>query len=125
MKKYDYDKGEGLICNKIVFIGSPYRGDVKKNVYNAIKYSRFAIQNLCMPVTPHLMYPHMLNDNIEEERKLGLLYGQILLEKCDEIWVFGKVSEGMAVEMLVAQKAGIPIRFFNENCEEVTVPCGL
>lgn len=46
--------------------------------------------------------------------------GMVFLDSCKEVWVFGeRISSGMQQEIDRAEKRGIPIRFFNEQCEEV------
>ena len=55
----------------IVYICSPYAGDVSKNVENARNYSRFAVDKGYIPVAPHLLFPQFLNDNNTKERQLG------------------------------------------------------
>jgi hypothetical protein len=49
-----------------------------------------------MPIAPHLLFPQFLDDNCPVEREKGLAFGLALLEKADELWVFGThQSEGM------------------------------
>ena len=49
-----------------------------------------------------------------------MFMGMVLLGKCEQLWVFGKtISTGMAAEIEKAEKRGMPIRYFTENCEEV------
>ena len=57
----------------------------------------------------------MLNDNSEEERELGLMFGLSLLAVCDEIWVFGEVSAGMQQEITEAKKLGKRVRYMKEG----------
>lgn len=98
----------------------PYAGDIEKNVKAARSYSRFAVDKSYIPIAPHLLFPQFLNDVDKEQRELGLCFALILLGKCDELWVFGdRVSDGMAREIANAQKHGIPVRYFNNNCKEV------
>ena len=79
-----------------IYVASRYAGDVDTNVAAAITYCRRAIDEGYMPVASHLLYPQILNDNDPNERDLGLLFGLALLRMCDEVWVFGEVSSGMA-----------------------------
>ena len=37
----------------------------------------------------------------------------------EELWVFDKVSEGMAEEIAKAKRRNMPIRYFDSKCEEV------
>ena len=106
----------------LVYICSPYAGDVETNVRNARRYSRFAVDNGAIPVTPHLLYPQFLNDADSKDRAIGINCGNALLEKCSELWVFGsRISAGMDAEIRRAKaRADIRIRRFTEDCEEVT-----
>ncbi len=104
----------------IVYICSPYAGNVSENVENARKYSRFAVDSGYIPFTPHLLFPQFLNDNNPKERQLGLLFGNALMSKCSEVWVFGShISAGMDAEIRRAKWKNYRLRFFNEACEEV------
>ena len=104
----------------IVYICSPYAGDVERNVEAARRYSRFAVEAGYIPFAPHLLFPQFMNDADPAERELGLFFGNALMSKCAEVWVFGDViSEGMGVEIETAKRRRQPVRYFNENCEEV------
>ena len=47
----------------IVYICSPYAGDIHANVEAAKRYCRFAITKRCIPIAPHLLYPQVLDDS--------------------------------------------------------------
>ena len=103
----------------LVYICSPYSGDVARNTRNARRFSRYAAMHGYIPVTPHLLYPQFLNDNKPAERDLGLLFGNALLDLCAEVWVFGAhVSSGMKAEIERAKQRRCRIRYFTERCEE-------
>ena len=105
----------------IVYICSPYAGAVDGNIAAAQRYSRFAVDKGYIPVAPHLLFPQFLDDNKPKERELGLLFGNAILSKCAEMWVFGdRISEGMEAEIKRATWKGHRIRYFSETCEEVT-----
>ncbi|MBZ4669575.1 MAG: hypothetical protein JG775_2730 [Defluviitaleaceae bacterium] len=105
---------------KIVFICSPFAGDIEGNTERARRYGRFAVTKNVIPIIPHLMYPQFLCEDDPEERKLGLAMGLVLLSKCQELWVFGgKVTSGMAVEIEKAKSINMPIRYFNTHCKPV------
>ena len=103
---------------KIVFICSPYKGDIELNTMRAKRYARFAITKKKVPIIPHLMYPRFLDENNHEERVLGLQMGLILLEKCHEVWVFGnKISRGMEIEIKKAKEMIIQVKYYNIHCK--------
>lgn len=104
-----------------MYICSPYAGDVEGNTAAARRYSRFAVEAGYIPIAPHLLFPQFLDDNKPKERELGLFFGNAILSKCAEMWVFGdRISEGMEAEIKRATWKGHRIRYFRETCEEVT-----
>lgn len=104
----------------IVYICSPYAGDVETNVKAAQDYGRFAVDKGYIPIAPHLLFPQFLNDGDAKERQLGLFFGNALMSKCSEVWVFGKtISAGMEAEIKRAKWKNYRLRYFSESCEEV------
>jgi hypothetical protein len=104
---------------KIVFICSPFAGDIEGNTRRAKRYGRFAVTEKVVPIIPHLMYPQFLEEDDPEERQLGIDMGLTLLGKCQELWVFGnRISSGMGVEISKAKRWNIPIRYFSTECVE-------
>ena len=105
----------------IVYICSPYAGDIETNTAAARRYCRFAVEAGYIPIAPHLLFPQFLNDSDPKERELGLFFGNALLSKCAEMFVFGsRISEGMEAEIKRATWKGHRIRYFTESFEEVT-----
>ena len=96
---------------KLVYIASPYAGDIPNNVERAKEYCKQALEQGVIPMAPHLLYPQFLEDSDPEQRSLGLRAGLELLARCDEMWVFGgEISPGMSREIQFAREHGIPIR---------------
>lgn len=101
----------------MVYICSPYAGDIEGNVRNARRYSRFAVKQGYLPITPHLLYPQFLDDGLQRERDLGMFFGIVLMSKCTEVWVFGeKISNGMKIEIDRAKHKGYKVRYFSGDC---------
>lgn len=104
----------------LVYICSPYRGDVDTNVMRARRYSYFAVTENTIPITPHLLFPQFMDDDIPSQRKLAMHFNYVLLGKCSQLWVFGDViSEGMKYEINLAKKRFMKIRYFDSSCKEV------
>ena len=102
---------------KVVYICSPYAGDVEANTENARRYCRYAVDAGCMPIAPHLLYPQFMDDSDAAERDVALKFGIILLSRCSELWWFGDViSQGMQNEMEFAERKGIPVIHIDEDC---------
>ena len=95
-------------------------GDIEKNVAAARAYSRFAVEQGYIPIAPHLLFPQFLNDTDQKERELGLFFGNAIMSKCSEVWVFGShISSGMETEIKRAKWKNYRLRYFTENLEEV------
>lgn len=88
----------------LVFISSPYRGNIAENTRKAKEYCMLAIKQGHTPFAPHLLYPGIVDDDAT-----GILLGLDVLERCDELWQFGKCTEGMKIEGQYALLNGIPI----------------
>ena len=101
----------------LVYIASPYAGDVEKNTEAAKRYARFAIDCGFIPMVPHLLYPQLMDE--KTERELALQFGLVLIDKCVELWAFGEQSMGMAKEIAYARRHKRNIRYFTEDLKEV------
>ena len=82
-----------------VFICSPLRGNIKGNQKKARAYAREAILAGYLPIVPHIYFTQFLNEEDENERKLGINLGMELAKECDEMWIYGKPTEGMKLEI--------------------------
>ena len=103
---------------KRVYICSPYRGNTRTNIYNARRYARFAFEQGFHPYAPHLYYPQFLDDNDPAERAAGLHYALMNMWQMEELWVFGsRISEGMNMDIELAEDLGIPVRRFGTDTE--------
>ena len=98
-----------------VYVASRYAGNVEANVKAATRYCRLVIDRGFMPIASHLLYPQILHDDDPAERELGMLFGLALLRDCDEVWVFGEVSPGVAREIEEAKRLQKRIRFMEEG----------
>lgn len=101
----------------LVYICSPYAGDIEKNTKNARRYSRFAVTKNAIPFAPHLLMPQYMDE--KTERRLAMLMNSVFIGKCDELWVFGNIiSNGMAYEIEKGEKMGKVIRCFTNDLKE-------
>lgn len=105
---------------KLVFICSPYQGDIEMNVIKARRFCYFAFKKNVTPFAPHLHFTQFLDENINEEREAGITMGMEFLDHCDEIWIFGRLlSEGMDRELKKALQLKKKVRYFNDQCQEL------
>jgi len=103
----------------MVYICSPFSGNTEVHIGMARAYCRFAVDKGYLPIAPHLLFPQFLDDADQFERKLGCRFGEILMDRCAEVWVFGSYfSKGMKAEIQRAKRKGYTIRYFNEVLKE-------
>lgn len=113
-------KKEQRVYRPLVYICSPYGGDVESNVEKARKFCRFALDNGQIPLAPHLFFPQFMEDSDAEERELALFMDIILMGKCDEVWVLMDcISSGMQAEIDKAHQRKQPVRYFDSSFKEV------
>ena len=97
------------------YICAPIRGDISENIENAKRYTKYALECGAAPVVPHF-YAEILDDNVSEERALGMSAGISLLLFSDECWVFGdERTEGMKNEIKLAENLNLNVRYFTEG----------
>lgn len=118
MKKEKAEKKSAF--KPLVYICSPYSGNVEENIKKARSFCRFALEQNCIPIAPHLLFPQFMDDEDIEERELAMFMDIVLMGKCSEVWVLGStISSGMLREIEVAKKRRQIVRYFNEGYEEV------
>lgn len=104
-----------------IYICSPLAGNIEANIANAKRYCAFAIGQGVMPYAPHVYFTQFLDDEVPEERDMGIEAGMKWLALCSEIWVFGnRISLGMGAELEYAKEHGLVIRHFTDDCKEIT-----
>lgn len=103
----------------LVYICSPFSGDIEGNKKMAAQFAEFAYKNGCIPVTPHLLFPFM-NDESPNERALALHMDIVLMGKCQEVWVLSeRITSGMSAEIEKATKRRQTVRYFSTDFVEV------
>lgn len=102
-----------------VIMESPYAGDVEANVAYARACLRDCLVRGEAPIASHLLYtqPGVLDDDVPEERKLGIRAGLEWRALCDAgvFYIDRGWSRGMQESRDTYQREGIPI-------EERTLP---
>lgn len=114
------ERSEKRQFRPLVYVCSPYSGDIEANAKATRRYCRFAVDKGYIPIAPHLLYPQFLDDTDTNERSLGLFFGNVLMSKCHEVWVFGShISSGMEAEISRAKRKNYIIRHFSIDLKEV------
>ena len=96
---------------KIIYVASPYAGDIQKNMEFAKRACRHVMNEGHAFFAPHLLCPSLLDDSQPQVRQLGIDMGLAMLEHCDELWCYGDhISHCMMQEIAEADSLGVPVR---------------
>ena len=99
----------------LVLLESPYAGDIEENLMYARKCMHDCFKRGEAPYASHLLYTQegVLNDNIPEERMLGIDAGLLWGEKADKTVVYTDlgISSGMEYGIQNAIKVGRRIEY--------------
>lgn len=103
-----------------VFVCSPMKGDVEKNLKLAKFAARVLIGCGSIPVVPHLYFPQFLDDSDQYERIKGIKMGVELMKECDRMWIIGtSITNGMEYEINEAKKAKVPAVLYDEKLRQI------
>ena len=103
----------------LVYICSPYSGDVAANVALAREFCRVAVERRKIRFAPHLLFPQFMNDRNPAERELVMFFNRILLAHCEAVWVYADhVSAGTRQELDWAHSLGLPVKYFTTDFKE-------
>lgn len=108
------DKASRFGFRPLIYVCSPFSGDVEGNMTRARRYSRYAVDQGCIPIAPHLLLPQYMEE--ETERELAMFMDLVILDRCRELWVFGSnVTGGMQREIARAKQKGMKVRYIAEE----------
>ncbi len=108
---------------KIVYIAHPVSGDIAGNLEKVRIIGRHINLNEpnVVPFSQFYFNCHTLNDDIPAERERGIKNDTALLKKgfIDEVRLYGdRMSAGMAAEVELSIKLGIPIKPMTKETKE-------
>lgn len=72
--------------------------------------SVFVLEKGGVPLNPFMVFDYFLLDAVD--RDIVREGNNNLVKRCDEIWVFGAVSNGVLAEIQIAHEQGKPVRYF-------------
>jgi hypothetical protein len=79
--------------------------------YFRMYISRFVLESNGVPLNPFMIHEYFLLDTVDRNKIRES--NNTLVERSDEIWIFGKISDGVLAEIKLAKSLNKPIRYFN------------
>lgn len=71
----------------------------------------YVMRHNYIPVNPFRVFGYFLDDRVSRDTVRN--GNNELISRCDELWVFGPIADGVLFEIAISKKIGIPIRFFS------------
>jgi hypothetical protein len=87
-----------------------YTAMSKHLFYYRMFISVFVLENGGVPLNPFMVFDYFLLDAVD--RDLVREGNNNLVKRCDEIWVFGAVSNGVLAEIQIVNEQGKTVRYF-------------
>lgn len=87
-----------------------YTAMSKHLFYYRMFISAFVLENGGVPLNPFMVFDYFLLDAVD--RNLVREGNNNLVKRCDEIWVFGAISNGVLAEIQIANEKGKTVRYF-------------
>ena len=88
-----------------------YTAFSKKNFFWRMHISKYVLENNCVPVNPFMNFEYFLLDTVD--RDLIRNGNTNIIKKCDEIWIFGEISDGVMKEIKLAKEIKKPVKYFD------------
>jgi hypothetical protein len=96
---------------KFVFISHPMKADIRNNTWSVKRILKRELKGNIVPIAPYLPLFEALDDSVKAERDRGMaITAQYFARQfIDELWVCGKVTEGVEQEIGWARDYDIPV----------------
>lgn len=82
-----------------------------KNFHQRMLICKYVFDQGNVPINPFNAFGYYLYELVE--RDLVRNANNNILKRCDELWVFGEISDGVLAEMQLFKNLGKPIRYFD------------
>ena len=82
-----------------------------RNFYWRNHVQKFVLDSGMVPVSPFMLFDYYLLHTVPKTVVREAMNN--LLARCDEVWVFGRISLGVKVQIGIAKRLSKPIRYFD------------
>ena len=82
-----------------------------RNFYWRNHIQKFVLDSGMVPVSPFMLFDYYLLHTVPKTVVRDAMNN--LLARCDEVWVFGRISLGVKVQIGIARRMSKPVRYFD------------
>ena len=86
-----------------------------RNFYQRFRISKYIIEQGQIPINPFLLEDYDLAGLVEHERIREL--NNSLAKRCDELWIFGDIADGVVREEKIFLELKKPVYYFSLSHE--------
>lgn len=101
MVRHKYDKGKKVI----------FASQAAVNMCWAKLICKYVIKKGHVPVNYFTSFMHFVNEIADFSTMIDSINS--LIVRCNELWAFGEVSEGMWYEIKMSKELGLPVKYFS------------
>ena len=88
-----------------------YTAISNRNFYWRMHISKFVLDEGYVPINPFMLFDYYLLHTVAKQLVREAFNN--LLARCDEVWVFGRLSLGVKVQVGIAKRLKKPLRFYD------------
>lgn len=93
-----------------------YTAMSKEFFYMRLFVSKFVLEQGAVPLNPFTTFDYFLLDTVD--RNIVRRGNNTLVQRADEIWTFGEVSDGVLAEMVQGQEQHKPVKHFDLDAQK-------
>jgi hypothetical protein len=97
-----------------------YTAFSKCNFYFRLFISKFVFKKGYVPLTPFLICDYFMLDTVPRDTIRAV--NNTLVKRCDEVWVFGQIANGVLAEINLAKKLKKTIKYFDIKNSQKIIP---
>lgn len=83
----------------------------KQTFYCRNAVCEYIFNHDCIPVNPFRIFGYFLDERVDRSRVRN--GNNEMIARCDELWVFGQISDGVLFEIALCHRLGKPVRYFS------------
>lgn len=82
----------------------------KRNFYWQVHISQFCLNHKKIPLNPFMLFRYFLGDAVPRDRVY--IANNNIVRRCDEVWTFGEISDGVLGEVKMKKALGHPVKYY-------------
>ena len=106
MNKFEHKATNLQEENKVVFTAQSCR-----NFHQRMLICKHAFENGAVPINPFNTFGYYLYELVDRDYVRN--GNNNLMKRCDELWVYGEISDGVLAEIQIFKKLAKKIRYFD------------